>query len=101
LKSDGDDNKLEVDPWRWINLFSLFIAMLAHNSLGSSFTSISQVIAGAYGVSTLLVNTTGIVFYVAFVLFNFPSIMALESGTHGTGLMISVSKFFIFILFLN
>jgi len=64
--------------------------MLAHNSLGSSFTSISQVIAGAYGVSTLLVNTTGIVFYVAFVIFNFPSIMALESGSHGTGLMISL-----------
>jgi len=78
--------------WRWVNLASLFLALVASAGIMVSMASVSKVVASAYGVSELLVNSATISFFLLFVFVNFPSVNALEAGTQGYGMMVCVSS---------
>ena len=57
-----------------------------------SFSSITNIVAKAYSVSEFTVNNAIVVFLVGFILMNFLSIKAIESGTsYGQGLLKTVS----------
>ena len=88
------DKYLKNSKYRWVNLVSLFFMVTVHYSQATTFTSISKIISQAYDISPILVNSSTIVFQIAFVCFNFPAIIALEAGTQGYGLSISVSNSF-------
>ena len=79
-------------PWRWVNLVCVFMALAASASCMTTFSSISTQIAHAYGTDDLVVNSATIVYFASYILTNFPSVFAMEAGTQGFGLKLSVSS---------
>lgn len=98
IQSEHEQEDWPQSSWRWVNLICFFLAMTAINSVQTTFTPVSAVVAGGYGVSQLMVNTVTISFFVCYIIINFPSIMALESDKpnerSGRAMMLSVSSSF-------
>lgn len=73
-----------------------FFGLVGINSVQTTFTPISSVVAEGYGTSQLIVNTCAISYFVCFILFNFPIILVLEADKpgqrSGIAMMISVSQ---------
>lgn len=79
-------------PWRWVNLLCIFLALASSASCMTTFSSVSTQVAEAYETSAVVVNTATIVYFASFIISNFPAVYAMEAGTQGYGLMMSVSS---------
>ena len=66
---------------RWVNLIAYFLVMVSSAFNMTTFSSTSKILATAYNTEQLIVNLGVIVFSAGFVIANFISVKALESGS--------------------
>ena len=64
-------------------MICFYLGMVGINSVQTTFTPVSSVVAQGYGVSQLMVNTCAVSYFVSFILFNFPIILVLEADKPG------------------
>lgn len=79
--NEDDDETIRIYPVedkRWLILFCYFLLMAQNAQNDVTFATVSSIVSDIYQVKATIVNTTATVFFLAFILINFPSFIMIE-----------------------